>query len=104
MQPMRKRMEPASPNLHRLPSRRPNPPQNLLRSPRRLHQARPNLGRHRPGKLRVADLETGACVFDDENMNWVYTTTTAQTPIAGLKVVAMVRDMPGHVVEKTLVL
>ena len=37
-------------------------------------------------------------------MNWIYTATTAQSPVAGLKVIAVVRDMPGHVVEKTLIL
>ena len=50
------------------------------------------------------ELETGACTFDSENMNWVYTATTLQSPIAGLKVIAIVRDMPGHVVEKSLTL
>jgi len=50
------------------------------------------------------ELETGACTFDSENMNWVYIATTLQNPIAGLKVVAIVRDLPGHVVEKSLTL
>jgi len=40
-----------------------------------------------------SELETGACIFDNQNMNWVYTATTLQNPIAGLKVVAIVRDM-----------
>jgi hypothetical protein len=48
------------------------------------------------------ELESGACVFDSEGMNWIYTATTAQSPVAGLKLIAVVRDMPGHVVEKTL--
>jgi hypothetical protein len=51
-----------------------------------------------------AVLETSTCVFDGENMNWVYTASTTQAVIAGLKVVAIVRDMPGHVVERTLTL
>ena len=60
-------------------------------------------------KLSITDaagteLEGGDCVFDSESMNWTYTATTAQSPVAGLKVIAIVRDMPGHVVEKTLIL
>ena len=51
-----------------------------------------------------AELEAGACVFDQEGMNWTYTATTSQAVIAGLKVVVIVRDVPGHVVERTLTL
>ena len=51
-----------------------------------------------------AVLETSACVFDGENMNWVYTATTTQAVIAGLKVSVVVRDLPGHVVERSLTL
>jgi len=51
-----------------------------------------------------AVLETSSCVFDGENMNWVYTATTTQAVIPGLKVSVVVRDMPGHVVERSLML
>lgn len=50
------------------------------------------------------DLETGACVFDAVSTNWVYTATTAQIPITGHKILAVVKDLPGHITEKELVL
>ena len=39
------------------------------------------------------ELESGACVFNSEGMNWLYTVTTAQSPVAGLKLIAVVREM-----------
>lgn len=57
--------------------------------------------------IRSADgtvLESGVCLFDAVNRNWVYTTTTQQTALAGLKLVATATDLPGRKVEKTLIL
>ena len=50
------------------------------------------------------DLETGACVFDAVSTSWVYTATSTQVPITGHKILAGVKDLPGHVTEKELVL
>jgi len=49
-------------------------------------------------------LEGGNCVQDPLTTNWVYTATTTQVPVTGHKIVAIVRDLPGHVTEKELVL
>jgi len=50
------------------------------------------------------ELESGPCVMDPLTTNWVYTATTTQVPVTGHKIVAIVRDLPGHVTEKELVL
>ena len=49
-------------------------------------------------------LETAACVYDDQNLLWIYTCTTAQAVVAGLRLIAVARDLPGHVTEQTLTL
>jgi hypothetical protein len=51
-----------------------------------------------------AELESGACIFDPVLSCWVYTATTVQTPVAGHKILTVVKDLPGHVTEKELVL
>jgi len=50
------------------------------------------------------ELESGECVYDPVNTNWIYTATTTQVPVTGNKIIASARDLPGHVTQQELVL
>jgi len=51
-----------------------------------------------------AELERGACVFEAQSGNWIYTASSDQVPVTGNRVLAVVKDLPGHVTERELVL
>ena len=50
------------------------------------------------------ELESGPCQYDSVTTNWLYTAGTLQIPITGHSILAIMRDLPGHVTELELAL
>jgi len=67
-----------------------------------------------PGKVSSASLvirdaegveiESGECFYEETSSRWVYIAGKDHGPIAGLRIYAVIRDLPGHLAEKEICL